>query len=65
EKNFLRDYFFTLGRGDSQGQKGYFSAAEKTLGAQKESAEKDAARYCDLYVKMGVLLGLTLLILLI
>ena len=65
EKNFLHDYFFSLGRGDSAGQKGYFTAAEKTLGAQKESAEKDAARYCDLYVKMGVLLGLTLLILLI
>lgn len=65
EKNFLREYFFSLGRGDSAGQKGYFTAAEKTLGAQKDGAEKDATRYGDLYVKMGVLLGLTLLILLI
>lgn len=65
EKLFVREYFSSLGRGDSEGQKGYFSAAEKTLGARKEAAEKDCARYCDLYVKMGVLLGLTLLILLL
>ena len=45
--------------------KGYFTAAEKTIAARTESAEKDCARYCDLYIKMGVLLGLTLLILLL
>ena len=65
EKSFVREYFSSLGRGNSEGQKGLFTAAEKTICAQKERAEKDAARYCDLYVKMGVLLGLTLLILLI
>ena len=35
------------------------------IAARTESAEKDCARYCDLYIKMGVLLGLTLLILLL
>lgn len=65
EKLFLTDYFSALGRGDSEGQKGYFTAAEKTIAARTESAEKDCARYCDLYIKMGVLLGLTLLILLL
>ena len=65
EKLFVREYFFSLGRGDSEGQKGYFTVAEKTLTSRKEEAEKNCTRYCDLYVKMGVLLGLTLLILLL
>ena len=65
DKLFTREYFLSLGRGDSEGQKGYFTVAEKTLTARKEAAEKDCARYCDLYVKMGVLLGLALLILLL
>lgn len=65
ERQFVTDYFSALGRGDGEEQRRRFSLAEKSLTESKEKAEKDGVKYTDLYVKMGVLLGLALLILLL
>ena len=50
---------------DKEEQKKRLQTAEKNLSEKKDAAEKECAKYCDLYVKMGVLSGLLLLILLI
>lgn len=65
ERIFAEEYFFSLGRGDSEEQKRRFTAADKTLNEYREKTQKDGARYTDLYIKMGVLIGLALLILLV
>ena len=59
------EYFSSLGRSDAEEQKKRLQTAEKNLSEKKDAAEKECAKYCDLYVKMGVLSGLLLLILLI
>lgn len=65
ERTFVEEYFSYLGRGDSVGQKGYFALADKTIAQKKDESEKQSKKYVDLYVKMGVLLGLALLIVLL
>ncbi len=65
EGRTLENYFLMLGKGDSGAQKGYFSAMGETLNALRESSEKDAKRYGDLYVKIGFLCGLLILILIV
>lgn len=65
DNDFLREYFLYLGRTDFNAQKEYFDGATKKLAAGREKAEKDAARYTDLYVKLGFLLGLIVVILLL
>lgn len=65
ERTFAADYFSSLGRSDAEEQKKRLQTAEKNLSEKKDAAEKECAKYCDLYVKMGVLSGLLLLILLI
>lgn len=65
EKTFVEEYFAYLGRGDSAGQKGYFAIADQTIAQKKDESEKLSKKHVDLYIKMGILLGLALLIVLL
>ena len=65
EKKLIKDYFQMLGKGDSRSQKEYFSAVSATLTEIKKQTAAEAEKYGGLYVKLGVLLGLTVLIVII
>ena len=65
ELTFVQDYFMTLGKGDTNAQKGYFGGAKTQVQGYKEKSEKDAKKYGDLYVKLGILVGLGALILIV
>jgi len=65
EKAFIVDYFSMFGKGDSLSQKEYFCSVKGQLSEWKEASAKDCQRYGDLYIKLGFLLGLTLLILIV
>ncbi len=65
EKGFIKDYFLSLGRGDSASQKTHFSSLQTPLQKQREEAEATCKKYADLYVKLGFLFGLLVLILII
>ncbi len=59
------DYFTMLGKGDSASQKSYFSSVKERLSSWCQTAESEAKRYGDLYVKLGFLCGLFILILIV
>lgn len=65
EKHELQDYFLMLGKGDSSSQKSYFTSYKEKLSSWVESANLDAKRYGDLYIKLGFLSGLFVLLLII
>lgn len=65
EKEFLSDYFQTLGRGDSASQKAYFSTAKGQLSEYKKQAFEEKKRYSELYLKLGFLFGLAVLVLIV
>ena len=54
-----------LGKGDSVAQKAYFSAVKEVLSKRKTQALDESKRYCDLYVKLGFLIGLFILVLIV
>lgn len=64
ENEFLKEYFSFLGRSDYNAQKEYFDSVTKKLEGMQKESEIKAARYTDLYVKLGFLLGLAIVILL-
>lgn len=65
EKGFVEAYFSVLGKGDAHSQNGYFSSAKENLASYKENSEALAKKYCDMYLKLGFLLGLALLIVIV
>ncbi len=65
EKYELQDYFLMLGKGDSGSQKNYFTSYKEKLSSLTQSANLDAKRYGDLYIKLGFLSGLFILLLII
>jgi stage III sporulation protein AB len=65
EKSVLYDYFKSLGRGDSNAQKTYFSSAKEMLAKWKNQTETESKKYGDLYIKLGFLCGLLILILIV
>ncbi len=65
DNDFLREYFSFLGKSDYKAQKEYFDAVTAKLAERRQKSEKDAARYTDLYIKLGFLLGLAVVILLV
>ncbi len=65
DNDFLREYFSFLGKSDYAAQKKYFDSVTGKLAGRREQSDKDAARYTDLYVKLGFLLGLIVVILLV
>ena len=65
EKVFIKDYFLSLGRGDSASQKTHFSSLKQSLQNMQTEAETTCKRYGDLYIKIGFLFGLLILILIL
>lgn len=65
ERQELLDYFSMLGRGDSASQKGYFTSVKNSLKARREQSDQEAKKYGELYIKLGFLLGLTVLIIIL
>ena len=65
EIKFLSEYLNSLGKGDSGAQKKHFSALNTQIDEFKKSSEVEYKRYADLYVKLGVLIGLAIIIVII
>ena len=65
EEKLIIEYFQQLGKGDSDSQKTIFSARAKLLEEMKNKTENDYKKYAELYVKLGVLLGLAIIIVII
>ena len=65
ERVFVGEYFQTVGRADSQSQKGYFSSAKIKLDSLKSKGDDDSKKYTDLYTKLGFLAGLAMMIVLL
>ena len=65
ETKIAIDYFQSLGKGDSESQKNYFSNAKEVVGELKKKTEKEYKKYADLYIKLGVLVGLAIIIIII
>lgn len=65
DKGWIADYFYMLGRGDSQSQKSYFQSQKERIESSRTAAEKEDKRYADLYIKLGFLCGLFILILIL
>ncbi len=65
EIRVICDYFNSLGKGDSSTQKSYFSSVNAQIEEYKKKSEKDYKRYADLYVKLGVLVGLAIIIVIV
>lgn len=65
EEKFIIEYFKQLGKGDTDSQKSLFSNRAKELELMKNNAEKEHKKYAELYVKLGVLVGLAIIIIII
>ena len=65
EKMEICEYFLTLGKGDTNAQKGYFLSLKERITKRRLDAEENYKRYSDLYIKLGFLCGLLLLILIV
>ena len=65
EKTSIETYFSMLGKGDSVSQKNYFSNAKNLLLDWKNTTQSDYKKYADLYVKLGVFIGLAIIIIII
>ena len=65
ELTFLVDYFQMLGRGNSDAQKLYFNTAKMQIESWKEKSVEESKKYGDLYLKLGVLLGIAILIIIV
>lgn len=62
EKEFLREYLSLLGRTDAISQTEYFSSVTAKLKSFETRAVEEGKKYTDLYIKLGFLLGLTVII---
>lgn len=65
ENDFLGEYFSFIGKSDYAGQRDYFSAVTQKMKNFTEKGQKDSAKYTDLYIKLGFLLGLAIVIFLV
>lgn len=65
ERNACGNYFSMLGKGDALSQKSFFGAQTKILDEKRATGEKQAKARVSLYVKLGLLLGLAIVILII
>lgn len=65
ERKLCGDYFTALGTGDSDAQKGYFSAQKRNLEEKKTESEKECKAKSELYLKLGLLAGLAFVILIV
>ena len=65
EQEYLKVYFYEIGKGDSLSQKEFFSSQKAKIFDLQKECEILCKKYGDLYVKLGLLCGLALLLLII
>lgn len=65
EERMICDYFNALGKGDSSTQKSNFSCFDAQLNEYSKKAEIEYKKYANLYVKLGVLIGLAIIIIIV
>lgn len=65
ERDACGNYFSMLGKGDALSQKSFFGAQTKILDEKRVLGDKQAKARGSLYVKLGLLLGLAIVILII
>ena len=65
EQSACENYFSMLGKGDALSQKSFFGAQTQELEAKRADGEKQAKSRASLYIKLGLLLGLAIVILII
>jgi stage III sporulation protein AB len=65
EEKWIIEYFEQLGKGDSESQKTTFLNRSKDLEIFKKRSEDEYKKYAELYVKLGVLVGLAIIIVII
>lgn len=65
DEKMVVEYFKQLGKGDSDSQKILFSNRSNDLKQCKDKAETEYKKYAELYVKLGVLIGLAIIIVII
>ena len=63
EVRFLIGYFSMIGKSDAASQKTYLSSVSAELGERRKVAQEACVKYTSLYLKLGLLAGLTLCIL--
>ena len=62
EMRLIDDYFNSLGRGDTVTQRQHFSNLREVIGSISKKCELEYKKYGDLYIKMGVLIGLAIIV---
>lgn len=62
EKSLTIDYFSTLGKGNGASQKAYFTAVKTEIDRFLQKAKEEEQKRGELYVKLGFLIGLTILV---
>lgn len=65
EPKMIFEYFQALGKGNSDSQKSYFSNANSVLEEFRNKSSAEYKKNADLYVKLGVLIGLAIIIIIV
>lgn len=65
EPKTVLEYFESIGKGNSDSQKRYFTNANGVLTESFEKANAEYKKNADLYVKLGVLIGLAIIIIIV
>ena len=65
EEKEITQFFAELGKGDCESQKKIFSNRLNLLLKKKTETDTDYKKYAELYVKLGVLVGLSIIIMLL
>ena len=65
EEKTISQFFNELGKGDCESQKKVFGNYLKDLGHKKTETNSDYKKYAELYVKLGVLVGISIIILIL
>lgn len=65
ERREIAEYFNRLGRSDSDSQTRFYDEMKGRIGSLVKNANDEYRKYADLYVKLGVLIGLAIIIIII
>ncbi len=63
--DFFKEYLLSLGKGNSYTQKEVYEAKTDTIKKFYNESKENEKKYTNLYVKLGILIGLTLIILIV
>ena len=65
ERREITEYFNSLGKSDSDSQNRFYNEMKGRIGILVKNANEEYKKYADLYVKLGVLIGLAIIIIII